>query len=89
MAGRSSRMFAPILSINPKAEFAAGPAVCPVLPQTSYWLGLSNEMAGIKNILIIVNANGRNLLQRHAICPPTGLISAEMWRKNDKIAAIN
>jgi hypothetical protein len=59
---------APILPINAKAEFADCPA-CPVLPQTSYWLGRSNEMAGIKIILIIVNADGRNLLQFLAICP--------------------
>jgi hypothetical protein len=46
-------------------------------------------MAGIKNILIIVNANGRNLLKLHAICPSTSPITARKWRKTDEIAAIN
>jgi hypothetical protein len=79
-------MFAPILPINAKVEFADCPA-CPVLPQTSYWLGPSNEMAGIKNILIIVNANGRKPLQLLAICPPPSLITAKKWRKDGKITA--
>jgi hypothetical protein len=32
------------------------PAGSPALPQTSYWLGRSNEMAGVNSFLIIVNA---------------------------------
>jgi hypothetical protein len=82
-------MFAPILSINAKAEFAEYPAGCPVLPQTSYWLGRSNEMAGIKIILIIVNADGLNTLQSLAICPPMNPIQAGRRRKNGKITADN
>jgi hypothetical protein len=78
---------APILSINAKAEFADSPAGCPVLPQTSYWLGRSNEMAGIKIILIIVNADACNPLQSLAICPPINPIRAGRWRKNGKKAA--
>jgi hypothetical protein len=80
---------APILPINAKAEFADCPAGCPVLPQTSYWLGQSNEMAGIKNILIIVNVNGRKPLQLLAVYPSATSIRAKKWRKNGEIAAIN
>jgi len=43
-------------------------------------------MAGIKNILIIVNANGRNPLQLLAICPvrepnPGGKV-AQKWQNS-------
>src|ERR1700722_12208000 len=32
------------------------PPACPPHPQTSYWLGVTNEMAAINTILIIVNS---------------------------------
>jgi hypothetical protein len=32
----------------------------PPRPKTSYWLGVVNEMPGVKNILIIVNITGGN-----------------------------
>jgi hypothetical protein len=32
------------------------PPACPLRPETSYWLGGTNEMAAINTILIIVNS---------------------------------
>jgi hypothetical protein len=36
------------------------PAGCPALPQTSYWLGGSNEMGWVNRFLIIVNTGTVN-----------------------------
>ena len=45
----------------PESEVVGTALACPLLLQTSYWLGASNEMAVVKNILIIVNIAGNCL----------------------------
>jgi hypothetical protein len=61
---------APIVSITTEVEVAECPAGCPALPQTSYWLGRSNEMARIKNILIIVNTARVNAFNGQQVYAP-------------------
>jgi hypothetical protein len=53
---------APKFSVDTKVEVAEFPAGCPALPETSYWLGLSNEMGAVNRFLIIVNKSRVNTL---------------------------
>jgi hypothetical protein len=46
-----------------EVEAAECPAGCPALPETSYWLGRSNEMARVNRFLIIVNGGTVNTLR--------------------------
>jgi hypothetical protein len=63
MAGRAPPDIAPMFSVDTKVEAAECPAGCPALPETSYWLGRSNEMGPVNRFLIIVNVGTVNTLR--------------------------
>jgi hypothetical protein len=63
-----------------EAKSLVAVSACPPLLRTSYWLDLSKGMAGVKNILIIVNASVRNLFNSHQI--PERLPTSWRWHGN-------
>jgi hypothetical protein len=59
------------------------PLSLPITPPTSYWQSGANEMAGVKNILIIVNAAVANCFERLKVLIGKGKFgknSSGKWR---------
>jgi hypothetical protein len=66
------------------------PLSLPITPPTSYWESGANEMAGVKNILIIVNGAVANCFERLKLLFGNGKFGKSppgSWRIGGAIAA--